>query len=71
MALTKAEQLLYPKTMTERHFKDGADTRDFWNQKYAIETKVHNHQEEADFYESLNHEANIVLEIKLPSGVIK
>ena len=69
--LTKEEQKMYPKTMTERYFKFDSDTRDAQNEMYALETIVNNRLEESRWYESLNHEANIVVEIKLPNGVIK
>ena len=71
MALTKEEQKMYPKKMTARHFRFGSDTRDKQNEWYALETVVNNPREEAKWYEALNHEANIVVEIKLPNGVIK
>ena len=67
--LTKAQD--YPKVFTVRHFKEGADTRDFFNEKYAIEYIVNNDDEERKFYENLNHEANLVIEEKLSNGVIK
>ncbi len=69
--LNKDEQSMYPKTMTERHFKEGSDIRDKWNEKYAFETVVNNRLEEDAFYQNLNHEALIVIEVKLPNGVIK
>ena len=71
MSLTKEEQGMFPKTITTRYYKQDSDTRDFWNQKYAIETIVGNATEEDRFYEGLPHEANLVIEVKLPNGVIK
>lgn len=62
---------MYPKTMTARHFRFDSDTRDAYNEMYALETIVNNRIEESRWYESLNHEANIVVEIKLSNGVIK
>ncbi len=69
--LTKNEQAMFPKIITERHFKEGSDVRDKWNEKYAFETVINNDSEEIAFYEGLNHEALIVIEVKLPNGVIK
>jgi len=71
MALTKEEQKMYPKTITARHFKFDSDTRDAHNEMYANETVVNNRLEENRWFEMQNHEANIVIEIKLPNGVIK
>lgn len=71
MALTKEKMQIYPKTMTARHFKFDSDTRDLRNEMYALETIVNSPLEEAKFYEGLNHEANIVVSIKLYNGVIK
>ncbi len=69
--LTKEEQLMYPKVMTERYFKQDSDVRDSCNEMYALETVVNNSIEEDKFYEDLNHEANLVIVCKLPNGVIK
>ncbi len=69
--LTKNEQAMFPKIITERHFKEGSDVRDKWNEKYGFETVINNDSEEIAFYEGLNHEALIVIEVKLPNGVIK
>jgi|15BtaG_2_1085339.scaffolds.fasta_scaffold01272_7 hypothetical protein len=69
--LTKNEQAMFPKIITERHFKEGSDIRDKWNEKYAFETVINHESEEIAFYEGLNHEALIVIEVKLPNGVIK
>lgn len=69
MKLTKEEQKMFPKVMTERHFKNGSDVSKSWNFKYAFETTVNNPIDEARFYEGLNPEANIVIEVKLPNGV--
>ena len=61
---------MYPKTMTARYFKHDSDTRNPRNEMYASETEVNNRLEESKFFEGLNHEANIVIEIKLSNGVI-
>ena len=61
MALTKEEQKMYPKTMVAKQC----------NEMYATETLVNNRIEENRWYEMLNHEANMVIEIKLPNKVIK
>ena len=61
MALTKEEQKMYPKTMVARQC----------NEMHTTETLVNNRIEENRWYEMLNHEANIVIEIKLPNKVIK
>ena len=62
---------MYPKTLTARHFKFNSDIRDKQNESYALETIVNNPREEAKWYEELNHEANIVVEIKHSNGVIQ
>ena len=59
----------YPKVMVVSRFKQWEDTRDSKNLWYVIETVVSNRKEEQRFYESLDHEANIVLTIKLPGEV--
>ena len=69
--ITLTEKLLFPKTYTVRYFHQDADKRDIWASIYAIETIVNNDREETKFYESLNHEANLVIECKLSNGVIK
>ena len=71
MTLTKEEQKMYPKTMTVRYFKFDSDTRDSRNERYATETVVKNRLEENRWAEMLNHDATIVVEVKLPNGVIK
>ena len=57
--------------MIARHFKFKSDIRDKQNEWYALETVVSNPREEAKWYEELNHEANIVIEIKLSNGIIQ
>ena len=69
--ITKEEQKMYPKVLTARYFKFNSDTRNKQNEMYAIEYVARNKQEESGWYESLSHEANIVIETKLPNGVIK
>ena len=69
--ITKEENLMFPKTFTIRYFKHGEDTRDVWNEIYATEQVVENMQEQTRLYEGLNHEANLVIDIKLPNGKIK
>jgi hypothetical protein len=69
--LSKEESLMFPKIFTIRHFKPGSDTRDNWNEVYAYEKIANNKLEEVRVYENLNHELNLVIEIKLPNGVIK
>lgn len=69
--LSKEESLMFPKIFTIRHFKPGSDTRDNWNEVYACEKIANNKLEEVCVYENLNHELNLVIEIKLPNGVIK
>lgn len=69
--MTTTEIQMYPKTMTARHFRFESDTRDARNEVYALETIVNNPIEESRWYEALNHEANIVVEIKLSNGIIQ
>lgn len=69
--ITKEESLMFPKTFTIRYFKHGEDTRDVWNEIYATEQVVENMQEQTRLFEGLNHEANLVIDIKLPNGKIK
>ena len=69
--LSKEESLMFPKIFTIRHFKQGLDTRDKWNEIYAIEKIANNNVEEVRIFENLNHQLNLVIEIKLPNGVIK
>ena len=71
MALTKQEQKMYPKTMVARHFKFDSDTRNPRNEMYVTETVVNNRREENEWFEMQNHEANIVIEIKLNNGIIR
>lgn len=53
----------YPKTIRVAYFKDGVDKRDKFNEWYAIEETVNSDREESEFYESLNHEANVNIDI--------
>ena len=53
----------YPKTIRVAYFKDGADKRDNFNEWYAMQETVKNQIEENAFYESLNHEANLNIDI--------
>ena len=55
--------------MVESHFKQWEDTRDSKHLLYVIETVVSNREEERDFYEGLDHEANIVLTTRLSGEV--
>ena len=61
---------MYPKTMTVRYFRHDSDTRDSRNEMYATETVVNNRREQDRWAEMLNHEATMVIEIKLNNGVI-
>tara|TARA_R110002124_G_scaffold47969_2_gene141962 strand:- start:124 stop:339 length:216 start_codon:yes stop_codon:yes gene_type:complete len=63
------DQGAYPKVMVESHFKQWEDTRDSKHLLYVIETVVINREEERDFYEGLDHEANIVLTTRLSGEV--
>ena len=49
-------------TMRIAHFKEGADTRDSFNEKFVVEHTVNSREEEHEVYEGLNHEANITIE---------
>ncbi len=69
--ITKEEQLMFPKTFTTRVFKEYSDNRDAVNEIHSFETVVENRLQEIRFFENINHEANIVIEVKLPNGVIK
>ena len=69
--ITKEESQMFPKTFTMRYFKHGEDTRDAWNEIYATEEVVENMQEQTRLFESLNHEANLVIDVQLPNGEIK
>lgn len=71
MGLAKNEQQLFPKIFTVRAFKYNSDTRDKSNEIYAYSISVDNKRQEAKFYESLNHEANLIIECKLPNGLIR
>lgn len=62
---------MYPKTLTARYFKFNTDTRNPRNEMYAIEYVAKNRLDESRWFESLSHEANIVIEIKLSNGVIQ
>jgi|AOAMet11_17_M020_2_1038521.scaffolds.fasta_scaffold05377_3 hypothetical protein len=52
----------YPLEIRVAYFKDGVDTRDSFNEWYVISKIVNNKNEESEFYEGLNHEANIVID---------
>lgn len=52
-------------------FPIGADRRDKFLELYRIETTINDKREQAAYYESLCHESNITLMVKLPNGVIK
>jgi hypothetical protein len=52
----------YPLEIRVSYFKDGVDTRDNFNEWYVISKIVNNTNEEQEFYEGLNHEANIVID---------
>jgi len=69
--ITLEEQKMYPKTMIVTEFPIGADTRDSFNSIGGWEKVVTNSREEASFYENLCHESNLVVQVKLPNGVIK
>lgn len=69
--LTTEEQQMYPKTMIAIYFPNGADRKDKFLELYRIEKEVKDKREQAAYYESLCHESNITLMVKLPNGVIK
>ena len=69
--LTRDEQTMYPKVFKVIVYKYGSDTRDRVNESYAYEVKASDRREESSFYEGLNHEATLRIEVKLPNGVIK
>ena len=69
--LTIEEQKMYPKVMIAAYFPYDADRRDKFLESYRTETIVNDNRSESKYYESLNHEANITLMVKLPNGVIK
>ena len=57
--------------MTAIYFPIGADRRDEFLELYRIETTINDKREQAAYYETLCHESNITLKVKLPNGVIK
>ena len=61
--INKTNIMNYPKTIRVAYFKDGVDKRDNFNEWYVIQEKVNNQIEENTFYESLNHEANVNIDI--------
>jgi hypothetical protein len=69
--ISKDEQKMFPKIFTIRYFKIGSDIRDRWNEMYAIEKIAYDFFDETKIYETLNYEANLSIEIKLPNGLIK
>ena len=69
--LNLQEQKMYPKTMIVTEFPLGADTRDKFLAIGKWEKVVSDRREELSFYENLCHESNLVLNVKLPNGVIK
>ena len=69
--LNREEQTMYPKTMIVTEFPIGADTRNNFLSIGGWEKVVNNRREESSFYENLCHESNLLLNIKLPNGVIK
>ena len=69
--MTTAEGQMFPKIFTMRYFHNDDDKRDVWNEIYATEEIVDNMQEQTQLFESLNHEANLMIEMKLPNGQIK
>lgn len=54
----------YPKKFTTRYFRDKSDARYPSNEWYITEELVNNKDEERDYYEGLDHEANLVIEIE-------
>jgi len=52
----------YPITLRIAHFREGADTRDSFNEQFVVEHIVNSREEENEVYEGLNHEANITIE---------
>ena len=69
--MTQDEQAMYPKVFKVVAYNHGSDTRDQCNEDYAYEVRSLNRREESAFYEGLNHEATLKIEVKLPNGVIK
>jgi len=55
------QKIKYPLTIRVDYFKEGSDTRDNFNIKYSTEEVVNSSDEEYEYYESLNHEANITI----------
>jgi hypothetical protein len=69
--ITKEDWAMFPKVFTTRYFNNDDDKRDVWNEIYAVENVVNNIDEEREFCESVNHQANLVIEIKFANGKIK
>tara|TARA_R110002074_G_scaffold157492_11_gene314432 strand:+ start:428 stop:604 length:177 start_codon:yes stop_codon:yes gene_type:complete len=53
----------YPKKIRIGYFKDNDDTRNSFLERYAITEVVNNQIEEELFYNSINHEANTIVDI--------
>lgn len=53
----------FPKTIRVAYFKEGVDKRDNFNEWYVVEETVNNSMQESSFYESLNHEANVNIDV--------
>ena len=69
--ITKEDWAMFPKLFTTRYFHNDDYKRDVLNEIYAVENVVNNIDEERKFYESVNHEANLVIEVKFANGKIK
>lgn len=61
----------YPRHYRVAYFRHGVDTRDTFNEWYVTETTVNNQREDQLFYESLNHEANLVIHELTPKNYTK
>jgi len=64
--MTKEQQQMFPKVFTIRYYKDDS----YRKVSYALEEVVNNPKEEDEFYNSLNREAYLKMEVKLPNGTI-
>jgi len=53
----------YPKTIRVAHFKQFKEVFSTTKPKYVFEEIVYNQKEESIFYEGLNHESNLKIEI--------
>jgi hypothetical protein len=53
----------YPKRIRVGYFEDGDDTRDSFLERYAITEIVKNQTEEDLFYNTINNEANVKIDV--------